>query len=120
MAAVGRILRLSTLSLAAGGILKLSKDVTDSSRKSSGNSNNLELVLVQIAFRHGARTPIFPTPCKELEPVTWNADLLMGVLPHTDIEYELLHLSGGPKPFSKYDDRQKRKILEVVCCLLGI
>ena len=112
MATVSRIFRLSTFSLAAGGILKLSKDITDSSRKSSENSN-LELVLVQIAFRHGARTPIFQAPCKELEPVTWNAELLMGALPHTDINYELKHLSGGPKPFSKYDDCQMRKVLKV-------
>ncbi|PFX32114.1 Lysophosphatidic acid phosphatase type 6 [Stylophora pistillata] len=111
MATVSRIFRLSTFSLAAGGILNLSKDITDSSRKSSENSN-LELVLVQIAFRHGARTPIFQAPCKELEPVTWNAELLMGALPHTDINYELKHLSGGPKPFSKYDDCQMRKVLK--------
>lgn len=113
MAAISKVFRLSTFSLAAGGILKLSKDITEGSKKGSVNSN-LELVLVQIAFRHGARTPIFQAPCKELEPVTWNAELLMGALPHTNIDYELKHLSGGPKPFSKYDDRQMKKLLKVV------
>ena len=114
MAAISRIFRLSGFAIAAGGVLKLSKDLTDSSRKSSPNKN-LDLVLVQIAFRHGARTPIFPAPCKELEQVTWREDLLMGALPHTDIDYELKHVNGGIKPFSKYDDRQMKKILKVVC-----
>lgn len=118
MAAVGRIFRLSTFTVAAaGGALRLSKDISDNARRSPQNPN-LELVMVQIAFRHGARTPIFTAPCKELESVTWPADLLMGALPHTDIDYELKHVSGGIKPFSKYDDRQKRMVLKVVCCLL--
>ena len=116
MAAVGRLFRLSTFTVAAGAALKISKDVTDRTRNSSPNSN-LELVLVQIAFRHGARTPIFPAPCQELEPVTWQADLLMGALPYTDFDYELKHVSGGARPFSKYDDRQMKKILKVVSCL---
>lgn len=116
MAAVGRLFRLSTFTVAAGAALKISKDVTDRRRNSSQNSN-LELVLVQIAFRHGARTPIFPAPCQELEPVTWQADLLMGPLPHTDFDYELKHVSGGARPFSRYDDRQMKKILKVMYCL---
>ncbi|KAJ7394020.1 Lysophosphatidic acid phosphatase type 6 [Desmophyllum pertusum] len=111
MAAVGRIFRLSTFTVAAGGALRLSKDISDNARRSPQNPN-LELVMVQIAFRHGARTPIFTAPCKELESVTWPADLLMGALPHTDIDYELKHVSGGIKPFSKYDDRQKRMVLK--------
>ena len=115
MAAVRRVFRLSTFAIAAGGALKISKDITDSARKSSPSSS-LELVLVQITFRHGARTPIFPAPCKELEPVTWRADLLMGALPHTDIDYELKHVNGGTRPFSKYDDRQMKKLLKVLCC----
>lgn len=115
MAAVSRLFRLSTFTVAAGAALKISKDVTDRTRNSSPNSN-LELVLVQIAFRHGARTPIFPAPCQELEPVTWQADLLMGALPYTDFDYELKHVSGGARPFSKYDDRQMKKILKVVSC----
>ena len=116
MAAVGRLFRLSTFTVAAGAALKISKDVTDRRRNSSQNSN-LELVLVQIAFRHGARTPIFPAPCQELEPVTWQADLLMGPLPHTDFDYELKHVSGGARPFSRYDDRQMKKILKVMYSL---
>ena len=113
MAAVGRLFRLSTFTVAAGAALKISKDATDKTRISSPNSN-LELVLVQIAFRHGARTPIFPAPCQELKPVAWQADLLMGALPHTDFDYELKHVSGGARPFSRYDDRQMKKILKVV------
>lgn len=113
MAAVSRLFRLSTFTVAAGAALKISKDATDRSRTKNNTSNsNLELVLVQIAFRHGARTPIFPAPCQELEAVTWQADLLMGALPYTDFDYELKHVSGGARPFSKYDDRQMKKILK--------
>ena len=118
MAAVSRLFRLSTFTVAAGAALKISKDATDRSRTKNNTPNsNLELVLVQIAFRHGARTPIFPAPCQELEAVTWQADLLMGALPYTDFDYELKHVSGGARPFSKYDDRQMKKILKVVSCL---
>ncbi len=117
MAAVSRIFRLSSFAIAAGGALKLSKDITDGARKSSPSSN-LELVLVQIAFRHGARTPIFSAPCKELEQVAWSSDLLMGALPHTDVDCDLKHVNGGTRPFSNYDDRQMKKLLKVVCCLL--
>ena len=117
MAAVSRLFRLSTFTVAAGAALKISKDVTDRTRNNAPNSN-LELVLVQIAFRHGARTPIFPAPCQELEPVTWQADLLMGALPHTDFDYELKHVSGAARPVSKYDERQMRRILKVVVSCL--
>ena len=117
MAAVSRLFRLSTFTVAAGAALKISKDVTDRTRNNAPNSN-LEPDLVQIAFRHGARTPIFPAPCQELEPVTWQADLLMGSLPHTDFDYELKHVSGAARPVSKYDERQMKRILKVVVSCL--
>lgn len=113
MAAIGRLFRLSSVSLAAaGGVLKLSKELSSNTRESTPNSN-LELVLVQIAFRHGARTPIFRPPCKELEAVSWPADLLMGGLPHTAVDYELKHVSGGPSPLSENKDRLLKKLLKV-------
>lgn len=113
MAAIGRLFRLSAVSLAAaGGVLKLSKELSSNTRESTPNSN-LELVLVQIAFRHGARTPIFRPPCKELETVSWPADLLMGGLPHTAVDYELKHVSGGPSPLSENKDRLLKKLLKV-------
>ena len=113
MAAAGRyFLRLSSVALAAAGPLKLSM------QQEQGLQDNRQtfcpqIVLVQIAFRHGARTPMFAAPCKDLEPVTWKAEILMGDLSHTAIDFELKNVLGGDRPFSKYDDRQKKKVLKV-------
>ena len=113
MAAVGRLFRLSAVSLAAAaGVLKISKEIPSKTIESTPSSN-VELVLVQIAFRHGARTPIFRPPCKELESVTWPADRLMGALPHTAVDYELKHVSGGPCPYSKNKEMLLKKLLKV-------
>ena len=113
MAAIGRFFRLSAFSLAAaGGVLKISKEISNKTTENTQESN-LELVLVQMAFRHGARTPIFRPPCKELEPVSWPADLMMGALPHTAVDYELKHVSGGPCPFSENKDKLLKKLLKV-------
>lgn len=112
MAAIGRFFRLSAFSLAAaGGVLKISKEISNKTTENTQESN-LELVLVQMAFRHGARTPIFRPPCKELEPVSWPADLMMGALPHTAVDYELKHVSGGPCPFSENKDKLLKKLLK--------
>ena len=113
MSAFGRLLRFSAVSLAAaGGVSKISKEISNRTRECTPNSD-LELILVQIAFRHGARTPIFRPPCEELEQVTWPADLLMGTLPHTAVDYELKHVSGGPAPSSEIKDRMLKKLLKV-------
>ena len=68
---------------------------------------NFELVLVQVVFRHGVRTPIVSVP--GLEPL-WEKDVHMGNLPDTDILYEVKNISGGGKPFSDYDHVQKQKV----------
>lgn len=113
MAAWGRLFRLSTVSFAAaGGVLKISKELGDKTTESNRNPN-LELVLVQIAFRHGARTPIFRPPCQELEEVMWPTDLVIGALPHTAVNYELKHVSGGPSPCSESKERMLKKLLKV-------
>ena len=114
MSAFGRLLRFSAVSLAAaGGVLKISKEISNRPTRECASNSNLELVLVQIAFRHGARTPIFRPPCKELEQVNWPADLHMGVLPHTAVDYELKHVSGGPTPSSEIKDMMLKKLLKV-------
>lgn len=112
--AAGRILRYSTFSLAASvGALKISKEISDKRKEITPNSkSNLELILVQIAFRHGARTPIFRSPCQELDEVTWPAQLHIGALPHTAADYEMKHVSGGPSPISETNDRLLKKLLK--------
>ncbi|CAH3013992.1 unnamed protein product [Porites evermanni] len=111
MAGISRAWRLSAVSLAAaGGAFKISREISSKTKETTPESN-LELVLVQMAFRHGARTPVFRPPCEELELVTWTADLL-GTLPHTDVAYELKHVSGGPCPVSESKERLLKRLLK--------
>ena len=117
MARIGRVWRLSAVSLAAaGGAFKISREISSKTKETTPESN-LELVLVQMAFRHGARTPVFRPPCEELELVTWTADLL-GTLPHTDVAYELKHVSGGPCPVSESKQRLLKRLLKVWIALI--
>ncbi|XP_075856162.1 lysophosphatidic acid phosphatase type 6 isoform X2 [Microcebus murinus] len=60
----------------------------------------LELKMVQVVFRHGARSPLKPLP--QEEQVEWNPQLLE-VPPQTQIDYTVTNLAGGPKPYSPYD-----------------
>ncbi|XP_029189069.2 lysophosphatidic acid phosphatase type 6-like [Acropora millepora] len=107
----GRFFRLSTFTVAAtGGALKISKGMSEKPKENTPNGN-MELVLVQIAFRHGARTPIFRSPCQELDDVTWPAELHVGALPHTAVDYQMKHVSGGPAPISETNNRLLKLLL---------
>ena len=109
----GRFFRLSTFTVAAtGGALKISKGISEKPKENTPNGN-MELVLVQIAFRHGARTPIFRSPCQELDHVTWPAELHVGALPHTAVDYQMKHVSGGPAPISETNNRLLKLLLKV-------
>ncbi|XP_007528735.2 lysophosphatidic acid phosphatase type 6 [Erinaceus europaeus] len=57
----------------------------------------LELKMVQVVFRHGARSPLRQLPQKE--QVDWSSQLLE-VPPHTQFDYTVVSLSGDPKPHS--------------------
>ncbi|OBS74731.1 hypothetical protein A6R68_14734 [Neotoma lepida] len=68
----------------------------------------LELKMVQVVFRHGARSPLKPLPLEE--QVEWNPKLLE-VPPQTQFDYSVTNLAGGPKPHSPYDSEYHKTTL---------
>ncbi|XP_029434206.1 lysophosphatidic acid phosphatase type 6 isoform X4 [Rhinatrema bivittatum] len=68
-----------------------------------------ELKLVQVIFRHGARTPLKPIPHKE--QVEWPPTLLDIPL-HTQFDYKVTDLSGGPRPTSPIEKRYREHKLK--------
>ncbi|KAM5256853.1 lysophosphatidic acid phosphatase type 6 [Ctenodactylus gundi] len=69
----------------------------------------LQLKMVQVVFRHGARSPLKPLPLEE--QVEWSPQLLE-VPPHTQIDYTVTNLAGGPKPHSSYDSLYHKTTLK--------
>ncbi|XP_006899586.1 PREDICTED: lysophosphatidic acid phosphatase type 6 [Elephantulus edwardii] len=69
----------------------------------------LELKMVQVVFRHGARTPLKPLP--QEEQVEWNPQLLE-VPPQTQFDYTVTNLTGGPKPHSPFDSQYHETTLK--------
>ncbi|XP_017370704.1 lysophosphatidic acid phosphatase type 6 isoform X2 [Cebus imitator] len=69
----------------------------------------LKLKMVQVVFRHGARSPLKPLPLEE--QVEWNPQLLE-VPPQTQFDYTVTSLIGGPKPPSPYDSQYHETILK--------
>ncbi|XP_035303956.1 lysophosphatidic acid phosphatase type 6 isoform X1 [Cricetulus griseus] len=82
--------------------------------RSSGSQHQvdrslLELKMVQVVFRHGARSPLKPLPVEE--QVEWNPELLE-IPPQTQFEYTVTNLAGGPKPHSPYDSEYHKVTLK--------
>ncbi|XP_007946555.1 lysophosphatidic acid phosphatase type 6 [Orycteropus afer afer] len=73
------------------------------------NRNLLELKMVQVVFRHGARSPLKPLPREE--QVEWNPQLLE-VPPQTQFDYSVTSLAGGSKPHSPFDSQYHGTILK--------
>ncbi|XP_058926822.1 lysophosphatidic acid phosphatase type 6 [Kogia breviceps] len=69
----------------------------------------LELKMVQVVFRHGARSPLKALPRKE--QVEWNPQLLE-VPPQTRFDYTVTNLAGGPKPHSPFDSQYHETTLK--------
>ncbi|XP_063070027.1 lysophosphatidic acid phosphatase type 6 [Engraulis encrasicolus] len=72
------------------------------------DSPQLELKLVQVLFRHGARTPLKSIP--DVLEVQWVPKLL-DVPPHTLIDYVVTDLQGGPQPASPVEDSYREHAL---------
>ncbi|XP_016057826.1 PREDICTED: lysophosphatidic acid phosphatase type 6 [Miniopterus natalensis] len=69
----------------------------------------LQLKMVQVVFRHGARSPLKQLPLEE--QVEWNPRLLE-VPPQTQFEYTVTNLAGGPKPHSLFDSQYHKTVLK--------
>lgn len=69
----------------------------------------LELKMVQVVFRHGARSPLKPLP--QEDQVEWKPQLLE-VPPQTQLDYTVTNLAGGPKPHSPFDSQYHETTLK--------
>lgn len=82
-------------------------------RRPPGPGSPLELKMVQVVFRHGARSPLKPLPHKE--QVEWPPQLL-DIPPQTQFDYTVTNLTGGPKPHSPFDSQYQATILKGGTC----
>ncbi|XP_063161574.1 lysophosphatidic acid phosphatase type 6 isoform X2 [Candoia aspera] len=80
-----------------------------STTESSSNNSQPELKLVQVLFRHGARTPLKPIPA--VQQVEWDPALLE-IPDQTKFHYTVTNLTGGPRPYSPYEENYRKTLLK--------
>ncbi|XP_036964669.1 lysophosphatidic acid phosphatase type 6 [Acanthopagrus latus] len=84
------------------------QDQVSSTSADTKPSSPYELKLVQVLFRHGARTPLKSIP--DVMEVQWVPTLLEPP-PHTHINYVVTDLEGGPKPPAPVEDSYRKNVL---------
>uniref|UniRef100_A0A9J7YEL1 Acid phosphatase 6, lysophosphatidic n=1 Tax=Cyprinus carpio carpio TaxID=630221 RepID=A0A9J7YEL1_CYPCA len=78
------------------------------SQKNKTETSPYELKLIQVLFRHGARTPLKSIP--DVLEAQWVPELLEAPA-HTEIDYMVTDLQGGPRPPAPVEDSYRSKIL---------
>ncbi|KAI1885230.1 hypothetical protein AGOR_G00218030 [Albula goreensis] len=73
-----------------------------------GDQSPYELKLVQVLFRHGARTPLKSIP--DVLEAQWVPNLLEAPA-HTQVNYVVTDLSGGPRPPAPVEDSYRANTL---------
>ncbi|KAJ1112829.1 hypothetical protein NDU88_001090 [Pleurodeles waltl] len=92
-----------------GGGEKRRRDRDDHWRDGTNRFHDYELKLVQVMFRHGARTPLKPIPHKE--QVEWPSSIL-DAPERTQFNYIVTSLTGGPQPPSSLEERYRSTTLK--------
>uniref|UniRef100_H3D8V2 Acid phosphatase 6, lysophosphatidic n=1 Tax=Tetraodon nigroviridis TaxID=99883 RepID=H3D8V2_TETNG len=94
---------LAPVSVAFGSVLWSAKSGADP-------SSPYDLKLVQVLFRHGARTPLKSIPNVMEVKAQWEPKLLEPPA-HTHINYVVTNLHGGPKPPAPVEDSYRKMML---------
>ncbi|XP_024143010.1 lysophosphatidic acid phosphatase type 6 [Oryzias melastigma] len=101
-----------SVSVAFGSVLwsqkKTQPDAPNSPSADLKAGHPYELKLVQVVFRHGARTPLKPIP--DVMEAQW-VPALLDPPPHTHINYVVTDLQGGPRPPAPIEDNYRKNIL---------
>ncbi|MFT7799485.1 lysophosphatidic acid phosphatase type 6 [Arapaima gigas] len=80
----------------------------DDVRENQDQHHHYELKLIQVLFRHGARTPLKSIP--DVLEAQWIPNLLKAPV-HTQMNYVVTDLSGGPQPPAPVEDSYRAKTL---------
>ncbi|CAL9690183.1 unnamed protein product [Knipowitschia caucasica] len=102
---------LGSVSAALGSVLWSQKN-NESDQTRTDPSSPYELQLVQVLFRHGARTPLKSIP--NVIEAQWVPTLLEPP-PHTHINYVVTDLSGGPRPPAPTEENYRKSVLTGGC-----
>ncbi|XP_046903600.1 lysophosphatidic acid phosphatase type 6 [Hypomesus transpacificus] len=110
-----RVVGSVSVSMAFGSMLWSQKkpepvhtDISSTPAEGMITASAYELKLVQVLFRHGARTPLKSIP--DVMEAQWVPNLLEPPA-HTEISYVVTDLDGGPRPPAPVEDSYRSNIL---------